>query len=103
MNTEQIGPTIGLTTKYIYTKFAKAKGDMQECRDYRGIKVLSHTFETWEKVVGRRIRQCTNIHESQVGAQHMRFSYCNASLTRGRIYGEWAYECSSPLIRNDRK
>ena len=27
----------------------------------------------------------------------------NASLTLWRIYGEWAYECSSPWIRNDRK
>ena len=29
--------------------------------------------------------------------------FCNAGLTLWRIYGEWAYECSSPCIRNDRK
>ena len=28
---------------------------------------------------------------------------CYAGLTLWRIYGEWAYECNSPSIRNDRK
>ena len=32
-----------------------------------GIKLLSHTLKIWEGVVVRRIRQCTNIHESQFG------------------------------------
>ena len=27
----------------------------------------------------------------------------NAGLTQWRLYGEWAYECNSPPIRNDRK
>ena len=27
----------------------------------------------------------------------------NATLTQWRISGEWAYECNSPPIRNDRK
>ena len=45
----------------------KGKGDIQECNNYRGIKLLSHTFKIWERVVDRRIRQCTNIHESQFG------------------------------------
>ena len=35
----------------------------QECKNYRGIKLLSHTFKIWERVV----RQCTNILESQFG------------------------------------
>ena len=33
----------------------------------------------------------------------LRQSIPNAALTLWRIYGEWAYECSSPWIRNDRK
>ena len=45
----------------------KGKGDIQECKIYRGIKLLSHAFKIWERVVDRRIRQCTNIHESQFG------------------------------------
>ena len=27
----------------------------------------------------------------------------DATLTQWRIYGEWAYECNSPPIRNDHK
>ena len=45
----------------------KGKGDIQEYKYYRGIKLLSHTFKIWERVVDRRMRQCTNIHESQFG------------------------------------
>ena len=45
----------------------KGKGDIQECKNYRGIKLLSHTSKIWERVVDRRMRQCTNIHESQFG------------------------------------
>ena len=43
----------------------KEKGDVQECKNYRGIKLLTHTFEIWEKVVGRRLRE--EINESQFG------------------------------------
>ena len=45
----------------------KEKGDVQECKNYRGIKLLTHTFKLWEKVVDRRLRECTEIHESQFG------------------------------------
>ena len=43
------------------------KGDVQECKNYRGIKLLTHTFKIWEKVVDRRLRECTEIHERQFG------------------------------------
>ena len=33
----------------------KGKGDTQECKNYRGIKLISHTFKIWERVVDRRI------------------------------------------------
>ena len=45
----------------------KEKGDVQECNNYRGIKLLTHTFKIWEKVVDRRLRERTEIHESQFG------------------------------------
>ena len=43
----------------------KEKGDIQECKNYRGIKLLAHTFKIWERVLDRRMRECTDIHESQ--------------------------------------
>ena len=64
MNTEQMTPA---WRQSILIPIFKGKGDIQECKNYRGIKLLSHTFKIWERVVDRRMRQCTNIHESQFG------------------------------------
>ena len=43
------------------------KGDIQECSNYRGIKLLSNTFKLWERVTNERLTYCTSIHESQLG------------------------------------
>ena len=64
MNTEQMPSE---WRQSILIPIFKGKGDIQECQNYRGIKLLSHTFKIWESVLDRRIRQCTNIHESQIG------------------------------------
>ena len=45
----------------------KEKGDIQECNNYRGSKLLTHTFNIWERVLDRRVRECTDIHDSQFG------------------------------------
>ena len=45
----------------------KEKGDIQECNNFRGIKLLSHTFSIWERVLDKRVRECTDIHASQFG------------------------------------
>ena len=42
-------------------------GDIQECNNYRGIKLLTHTFKIWERVLDRQVRECTDIHGSQFG------------------------------------
>ena len=42
-------------------------GDIQECKNYRGIKLLTHTFKIWERVLDRQVRECTYIHGSQFG------------------------------------
>ena len=39
----------------------KEKGDIQECKNYRGNKLLMHTFKIWERVLDRRMRECTDI------------------------------------------
>ena len=43
------------------------KGDIQECNNYRGIKLLSNTFKLWERVTNKTLTECTSIHESQLG------------------------------------
>ncbi|KAK3894199.1 hypothetical protein Pcinc_002033 [Petrolisthes cinctipes] len=45
----------------------KEKGDIQECGNYRGIKLMSHTMKIWERVIERKIREETEIGEQQFG------------------------------------
>ena len=42
----------------------KGKGGIQRCKNYRGIKLIGHTFKIYDRIVDKRIRECTNIHES---------------------------------------
>jgi len=45
----------------------KNKGDIQDCNNYRGIKLLSHTMKLWERVIEKRLRKDTAITENQFG------------------------------------
>ncbi|XP_068203645.1 uncharacterized protein [Palaemon carinicauda] len=41
----------------------KGKGDIQECDNCRGIKLISHTMKIWEKIIEKRLR-----NEQQLGS-----------------------------------
>ncbi|KAK3510739.1 hypothetical protein QTP70_021324 [Hemibagrus guttatus] len=45
----------------------KNKGDVQSCSNYRGIKLMSHTMQLWERVVDARLRKVVEICEQQCG------------------------------------
>ena len=45
----------------------KGKGDAQECKNYRGIKLLSHTMKVWERVMEGRLRRETGVSGGQFG------------------------------------
>ena len=45
----------------------KNKGDIQDCGNYRGIKLMSHTMKIWERVVEMRLRDVVPISEEQLG------------------------------------
>nr|XP_043626012.1 uncharacterized protein LOC122597488 [Erigeron canadensis] len=45
----------------------KNKGGVQSCRNYRGIKLLSHTMKLWERVIEMRLRRVTKVAENQFG------------------------------------
>ena len=34
----------------------KEKGDIQDCENYRGIKMIYHTMKIWERIIDRRLR-----------------------------------------------
>jgi len=45
----------------------KNKGDVQDCNNFRGIKLLSHTMKLCERVIERRLRKDVSISENQFG------------------------------------
>ncbi|KAI5735287.1 hypothetical protein M8J77_016627 [Diaphorina citri] len=45
----------------------KGKGDVQNCGNYRGIKLMSHTMKIWERIIDARLREETEIDDEQFG------------------------------------
>lgn len=43
------------------------KGDIQDCGNYRGINLMSHTMKIWEKVIEGRLREETSIGNTRFG------------------------------------
>ena len=43
----------------------KNKGDILECNNYRGIKLMSHFMKLWERIIEARLREIVNIREKQ--------------------------------------
>ncbi|CAM2099752.1 unnamed protein product [Caretta caretta] len=45
----------------------KGKGDVDNCANYRGIKLMSHTMKLWERVINKRLRSEVDIRANQYG------------------------------------
>ena len=45
----------------------KGKGDIKECKNYRGVKLISHSMKLSERVIEARIRKDVTIGEQQFG------------------------------------
>ena len=45
----------------------KGKGDIKECGNYCGIKLMSHSMKLWERVIEAKIRKEVTIAEQQFG------------------------------------
>ena len=45
----------------------KNKGDIFECSNYRGIKLMSHFMKLWERIIEARLREMVNIRDNQFG------------------------------------
>ncbi|KAL3518873.1 hypothetical protein ACH5RR_021462 [Cinchona calisaya] len=45
----------------------KNKRDIQNCANYRGIKLMSHTMKLWERVIEKRLRNETKVSNNQFG------------------------------------
>jgi len=53
--------------KSIVIPIFKGKGDVQECNNYRGIKLMSYSMKIWEKIIDKRIRGETAVTKDQFG------------------------------------
>ncbi|XP_045451669.1 uncharacterized protein LOC123660658 [Melitaea cinxia] len=63
--------------------FYKHKGDIRLCDNYRAIKLISHSFEIWERVINQRLLEITSVTENQCGfAAGNRMPVC----IKGRVY-----------------
>ena len=47
--------------------YSTSKGDVMECNNYRGIKLMSHTMKLWERMIEARLREITKIADNQFG------------------------------------
>ena len=45
----------------------KDKGDIQDCANYRGIKLMAHTMKIYERIIEARLRDETSISNEQFG------------------------------------
>ena len=45
----------------------KNKVDVQNCKNYRGIKLMSHTMKLWKRIIEQRLRKETDVSENQFG------------------------------------
>ena len=45
----------------------KNKGDILECNNYRGIKLMSHFMKLWERIIEARLREIVMIRDNQFG------------------------------------
>jgi hypothetical protein len=51
----------------ILVSIFKNKGDVQNCTNYRGIKLMSHIMKLWERIIEHRLRGVTNVTKNQFG------------------------------------
>ena len=61
----------------------KNKGDIQNCGNYREIKLMNQTIKLWERVIEHRLRKETYISEDQ-------FGFMSRRLTTDVIYFVWS-------------
>ena len=53
--------------KSILVPLHKNKSDIQDCSNYRGIKLISHTMKLWERVIEHPLREHAKIAKNQFG------------------------------------
>ena len=75
----------------------KGKGDIKECGNFQGIKLMSHSMKLWERVIEARIRKEVTIAEQQFGFMPGRSTtdaiFCFRMLLKKWTEGQKAVHC----------
>ena len=53
--------------KSVLVPIFKKKGDIQECKNYRGIKLMSHMMKLLERIIDRRLREEVGVSKEHFG------------------------------------
>ena len=76
----------------------KGKGDIKDCGNYRGIKLMSYTMKLWERIIGTRIRKKVTIAVQQFGFMPGRSTtdaiFCPRMLLEKLTEGQKAVHCA---------
>ena len=76
----------------------KGKGDIKECENYRGIKLMNCTMKLWERIIEARIRKEVTIAEQQFGLLPRRSTtdaiFCLRMLLEKWTEGQKAVHCA---------
>lgn len=51
----------------ILVPICKNMMDIENCENYRGVKLISHIMKLWERVIEQRLRKETQIIDNQFG------------------------------------
>ena len=82
----------------VLVPFHKSKGDIKECGNYRGIKLVNHTMKLWERIIEARIRKKVTIAEQQFGFMPERSTtnaiFCLKMLLEKWTEGQKAVHCA---------
>ena len=77
------------------------KGNIKECGNYRGFKLMSHTMKLWERIIEARIRKEVTIAEQQFGFMPGRSTtdaiFCLRMLLEKWTEGQKAVHCTFDL------
>lgn len=58
---------IGLEIKILVGTMDKIEEDIQNCANYKKIKVMRHIIKLWQRVVEWRLRKKTQVAKNQFG------------------------------------
>ena len=63
------------------------KGDIHDCGNYQGIKLMSHTMKIWERIIDRRLGEETTIGDEPFG-DHARYRDDGCNICGAATYGD---------------